>query len=361
MQQNGYVSVLIPALNEESTIERAIESALSQRDVEVEVIVANGMSVDRTKERALAMSAKYPGQIKVLDNPHSSIPSGLNLALAVADGEFVARIDAHSVARPDYLARGVARLRSDDRLAGVGGMRRGVSDTSTGRAVALALSSRFGVGNSVNHYGTRYQLTDHASHGVYRSTSAREIGGWDEELLVNEDVDFDLRLIASGHTIAYDPAMVFDWKVRDTPAALARQYRRYGRGKAKMVRKNGPSAMRARHLAAPMLVVGSVMAIPAVARSPKAALVFAPYVGGLLAASVRAWQRRTPGQAVSPGALPGSFVAMHYGWGLGFLEGLLSSAEPASASGTSHTVVAMDQADPPSPDARPIPRTRRRR
>lgn len=217
----GLISVVMPALNEENTIRGAIESVLEQKDVEVEVLVVDGRSGHETRSVVAALAMRH-ACIRLLDNPLTIIPSGLNVGLAHARGEFVARVDSHATIAPDYLARAVAHLNRDPLLGGVGGLRRGVSDTPTGRAVALALSSRFGVGNSINHYAVEYRNTDHASFGVYRTELARRIGGWDESLAVNEDVDFDHRLLATGSTIAFDPQMVISWHVRGRPGRTGR-------------------------------------------------------------------------------------------------------------------------------------------
>jgi hypothetical protein len=75
---------------------------------------------------------------------------------------------------------------------------------------------------------------------MYRTDAVRQIGGWDEQLTVNETVDFDHRLRAAGWTIGYQPAMTVRWDVQERLGDLFAQYRRYGRGKAGMVRKNHP-------------------------------------------------------------------------------------------------------------------------
>lgn len=191
------VSVLMPALNEEQAIAGALEAVLAQHDVDLEVLVIHGRSVDRTGEIVAQIAASDP-RVRVIENPRNLIPIALNLGLAAARGEFVARIDAHSDASPDYLRRGVDWLRGNPRLASVGGIRRGVACTPVGRSVALALSSKAAIGDSINHYATEPQLTDHASMAVTRVSAARQVGGWDETLQVNEDVDFDHRLNCGG-------------------------------------------------------------------------------------------------------------------------------------------------------------------
>jgi succinoglycan biosynthesis protein ExoA len=326
------VSVLVPALNEAQTISRALDSILAQRGVEVEVLVADGGSVDETTSIVAERELVDP-RVRLLNNSRTSIPSGLNLALAHSTAEFVARVDGHSEITPDYLARGVEWLLTDSTLAGVGGHRIGVATTSVGRAVALVQSSRFGIGNSIYHYADKAQLTDHATFGVYRAAAVRQIGGWDETLLVNEDVDFDYRLIRAGYSIGYDPSMVVRWRVRETIPGLFRQYRRYGRGKAGMVRKNGPSAVRARHLAPPLAVVAGLGIGLMTFVQPVSLIALMPYFSLIAVASWLSWRGRQTRVPTSRLALPAAFIAVHTAWGLGFLEGLLLKLRPAIASG----------------------------
>ncbi len=324
----------MPALNEEKSIARTIERVLSQQDVEIELLVIHGQSVDRTGEILDEIAARDP-RVRVIPNPRNLIPIALNVGLNAASNEFVARIDAHSEVSQDYLRRGVAWLRRNDRLASVGGCRKGIAFTAVGRAIALTLSSPAAIGDSINHFATEPQLTDHASVGVTRTATARAIGGWDESLLVNEDVDFDHRLIQAGHLIGFDPAMVIGWHVQETLPHLFRQFRRYGRGKGQMIRKNGAGAIRLRHLVPPAFVAGGGLLLVAGLARPAIWLLLAPY-GALVAfASIRAWRTRDQDAETSAPALPASFVAVHTGWGLGMLEALVLNRQPYLASGNS--------------------------
>lgn len=332
----GLVSVLMPVLNEEATVVGAITSVLSQSHPSVEVIVVDGRSADQTRELVRQM-AQLDDRIRLIDNPRTTIPSGLNLGLAASRGEFVARVDGHSTIDGHYLARAVQRLDGAANLGAVGGKRLGVATTPVGRAVALALSSPFGVGGSINHYANSERLTHHASFGVYRTEVARALAGWDEDLRVNEDVDFDLRLQQHGFDIAFDPEMRFYWHVRESVVDLLRQYRRYGRGKAAMVRKNGWAAVRLSHTLPPLAVAGGCLTAVAALRRPRLLLLFGPYVLALLGASLHAWRLRDPHQPTSAVSLPLAFVAMHAAWGLGFIEGTLLGRAPATASGSTAT------------------------
>jgi glycosyltransferase involved in cell wall biosynthesis len=326
------ISVLVPVLNEEHRIAETIASILSQSGVELEVLVADGRSADGTAAVVAEIAATDP-RVRLLDNPGLSIPAGLNVALRHSRGELVARVDGHSELGPDYFRRAVATLSVFPTMGGVGGHRVGVGRTAIGRAIALVQSSRFAIGNSIYHYAKRAQLSDHATFGVYRAAAAREVNGWDEQLPVNEDVDFDHRLRAAGWTIGYEPTMTVRWDVRERIGELFAQYRRYGRGKAAMIRKNGAAAVRLRHLVPPSAVCGGTGLLLASVVNRWLLALFAPYLVLVLVASALAWRGRVAQDRTSAAALPAAFVAIHVGWGLGFVEGLLGR-RPARASGS---------------------------
>lgn len=325
------VSVLMPALNEEKAIARTIDMVLAQEGVDIELLVIHGQSVDRTADVVSEIAARDP-RVRLIPNPRNIIPAALNIGLANARGSYVARVDAHADLTPDYLRRGVDWLERDQRLGAVGGIRSGVAFTRIGRAISLCLSSPFAIGDSLNHFGNEAQLTDHASFAVVRKTAAEQVGGWDEKLLVNEDVDFDHRLIQAGYLIGFDPEMIIGWHVQETVPRVFRQYRRYGRGKAQMILKNGAKAIRPRHLVPPAFVVGGGLVLLGGLVRPWLWLLLSPYAAVVGVASAKQWRKRED-QEVSMPALPASFVAVHVGWGLGMLEGLLLRKQPYLASG----------------------------
>lgn len=327
------VSVVMPVRNESVTVGAAVASVLEQTMTDLEILVIDGASSDDTAQQVSALAAADP-RVRLLHNPARTIPHALNVALAASAGRYVARVDAHARVSDTYLERAVAELETRPDVAAVGGRRIGVATTATGRAVAAALSSPFGVGNSINHYATTRQDTDHASFGVFRADVLRSVGGWDEQLLVNEDVDLDHRILGQGHGIRFDPDMCIYWHVRESVRDFGHQYRRYGRGKAAMVRKNGPSALRGRHLVAPALVgaLGVAAGLVVTGHSRLAGAIVTPYAVGVGAASVHTWRADDTADAPSPVRLGGAFVAMHLSWGLGFLEGYVLGLRPAAAS-----------------------------
>jgi len=313
----------MPVRNEEAFVEAAVASVLQQDHPNLEVLVIDGDSSDQTAE-VVQHIASADSRVRLLSNPAVSIPAGLNVGLVAARGSYLARVDAHAQINESYVSIGVAHLSAEPGVAAVGGQRQTVASTRVGKAIGVALTSPFGVGDSINHYGTRVQKTDHASFGVYRTAVAREVGGWDESLLANEDVDFDFRILGLGHEILYDPAMHIYWHVRETLPDLSHQYRRYGRGKGAMIRKNGVAAVRLRHLAPPALLAKLTLAAGvALSGHPRtAAAMVAPYAGLLTLATAKT-RSQISSEGASQIALPAALMTMHLSWGAGFYEGLL--------------------------------------
>lgn len=311
------VTVVIPARNEEKFIGTALDAVLAQDHHDLEVIVVDGQSDDATADIVRSYMASDP-RVRLLDNPQRIVPTGLNLALAAARGTWLVRVDAHATVPSDYVRRAVAHLETG-RYGGVGGRKDGVGVTPEGKAVAAVMQSRFGVGNSTYHHGTEEQLVEHVPFGAYPVALARSLGGWDEDLAVNQDFEFDYRVRAAGHSLLFDPTLVIHWHCRQSIAALYRQYRRYGKGKVKVIAKH-PGSASPRHLAAPGLVANLVVAgVTALRRPARGLALLLPYAAVVALATART--RESVEAEARPHVAP-AFVAMHVGWGVGFWRGV---------------------------------------
>jgi succinoglycan biosynthesis protein ExoA len=320
------VTVLVPARNEEGSIGAALDSVVSQTYPRLQIVVVDDGSGDRTADIVRARAADDP-RIELVPSRGSGIPAALNQGLAVARGTWLVRVDAHSTIDPRYVESLVAHL-ADGRWGGVGGRKDGQGRTPAGRAIAAAMGSRFGVGNSRYHYATETQEVDHLPFGAYPVEVLRRLGGWDERLVANEDFELDFRLRESGERLLLDPAIVIAWQSRQTVPDLWRQYLRYGRGKADVAVLH-PASLQPRHLAAPLLVAWlGAAAVVGIRRPRGAAAMAGPYLVSVAAASALTSRRlREREDAVH---LPAAFVAMHVGWGLGFWRGLVGHARYAA-------------------------------
>jgi succinoglycan biosynthesis protein ExoA len=315
------VTVVIPARNEEAAIGACLDSILAQEHRELQVIVVDGASEDRTAAIVKEYAERDP-RVELLINPERIIPRSLNLAVAQARARWLVRVDAHAHVPPNYVGLALQHLRTG-RWGGVGGRKDGVGGGPAGDAIAAAMASRFGVGGSTYHHGTTVRTVEHVPFGAYPLDVVRELGGWDESLRVNQDFEFDYRVRASGRELLFDPDLVIAWENRTSLKALFDQYRRYGRGKVKVAHKH-PASLRPRHLMAPALVgLLSASGVVALRDRRVAGLMLTPYLLALTTASATT-ARGLPRPArryVAP-----AFVAMHVGWGSGFLQAALELA-----------------------------------
>lgn len=329
--EDDLVTIVIPVRDEESFIESCVGSVLAQDHEALQIVVVDGGSRDRTVELLRGLQTGEP-RIDLLSNPAGRIPISLNMGLASARGRWLVRVDAHSTVPPNYVRVLVGHLRTG-RWGGVGGRKDGVAETRRGRAIAAALGSRAGVGNSAYHYASRPQETDHVPFGAYPVDLLRALGGWNEKLVANEDYEMDHRIRLDGKRLLLDPAVRVQWRSRETLRALARQYLRYGRGKADVVRVH-PRSMQVRHLAAPLLVAGVVPWLAVLSIAPwVAAAIAGLYLTFVAVSAISA--ARTAGDVGDAPAVGAAIVTMHVSWGLGFWEGLLAPGRTRSMQGVS--------------------------
>jgi succinoglycan biosynthesis protein ExoA len=253
------VSVVIPCYNEERFIGKALHNLADQYDLErYEIIVVDGLSEDRTRDVIAEFRRSRPDiSIKLIDNPARSISTSLNIGIKAAQGDIIARLDAHAVASPGYIRRSVEVLREDG--VGVVGMPCQVcpgADTPMAKAIAMAVSHPFGIGDAkyrLRRGAADQEAVDTVAFACFKKDLWRQLGGFDEELLTNEDYDFNYRVRRHGKIVLLDRAEYCDYFARATLKGLRAQYSRYGKWKARMVRRH-PGSIKARHLVAPLFV-----------------------------------------------------------------------------------------------------------
>lgn len=318
MSERPEVSIIMPVRNEARSLDAALEAVCSQAtEASLEIIVVDGHSTDATRD-IVERWAERDDRLRVIDNPHRGIPQALNRALEAARGRYLVRVDGHSSVPSDYVQALIDHIRSGA-CEGAGGHKRAVGTGRFGRAVAAAHSSRFGIGDSKYHYSDRLELVDHIPFGAYVTERARAIGGWNEGLRTNEDYEFDFRYQRAGGRLLFDPSIVFEWRVRETPGRLARQYYAYGRGKFKTLARH-PSSLHLRWCIPPMLVAG-LLAGGLLSWLPVGRWLLVGIAGAygvFLLAGSAVLGSRIGGIRLAPHAAL-ALATMHLSWGAGFL------------------------------------------
>jgi len=163
-----FVTVVVPMRNEERYISICLDSIVANdypKD-RLEVLVVDGMSTDRSRKIVEDYIQRYPF-IRLLENPKRIVPAALNIGIREARGEIIIRMDAHTVYAPDYISCCVELLMTTD-AANVGGPMRKVGTTYVSRAIAIATSVPFGVGDSYFHYAESDRYVDTVYLGAWR-------------------------------------------------------------------------------------------------------------------------------------------------------------------------------------------------
>lgn len=321
------VSVLIPVLNEAEYLAEALEAMRRQAGCGgLELLVIDGGSTDATEQIALDLAHADP-RIRLLRNPHRHTPGALNIGLHAARGQFVARMDAHTIYPENYLARGIERL-EEGGVAWVSGPQIPLGQGDWSRRVALALGSRLGVGGAAFRSMSDAEIeVDSGFTGLWRRDLLLELGGWDEGWPINQDGELAGRIREGGGQIVCLPEMAASYIPRDSLQSLARQYWRYGQYKAKTCRRH-PTSMRRSHLLPPGLVgVAAVTATPGrLGRTARAAILLYLFAVGSAAAQVD--HEEPPPERLAVAAV---LVVMHACWGAGFIVGSFRFGVPAKA------------------------------
>jgi glycosyltransferase involved in cell wall biosynthesis len=318
------VSVIVPCYNEEKTIRMLLEAILAQSYPvdKMEIVIVDGLSTDGTRQKISAFQNEHPElEIVVVDNPKRMIPTALNLAIKAARGEWIIRLDAHSAPRSDYVERCVIALEqgSGDSVGGVWDIHPGGKNWQA-RGIAAAAAHPLGVGDAHYRYTDTAQAVDTVPFGAFHRSLVEKIGFFDENLLANEDYEFNTRVRQAGGKIWLDPAIRSVYFARSSYPALARQYWRYGYWKARML-KRYPGTVRWRQALPPLFVLSLLGLAVLSLFTPLAAGLFVielfSYVLVMFAVGLQvSWKRRDLAFIFS---VPLAIATMHIAWGSAFL------------------------------------------
>jgi len=307
------VSVILPTRSEFKVIEKCLRS-LAAQDYEghIEVVIAEADEPDAIAEIASPIFSN----LKVLHNHLKLTPYGIRAAIAASTGDYLVRCDGHTAFPPHYIRTAIDTLRRTG-AGNVGGQQRAEGQTLVQRAIAAAMNSFAGAGNSPHRMPVRQEgPADTAMLGAMSREHLDAIGGWGYRYIRNDDYELNYRFRRNGFSVWYDPALTVEYYPRSRISELALQYFRYGRSKARVVLDH-PASIRFRHTPAPLLVLSlAVTAGLAVLGQAMPVAALATLYGAfvLSATAVSLVRRRDPASLLLPLVLP----VMHLSYGAGF-------------------------------------------
>jgi glycosyltransferase involved in cell wall biosynthesis len=313
------VTIAMPAYNEEKYIEACIASVQAQDYPSelIEILVADGRSTDRTREILAQLAARDP-RITVVDNPERLQAAGLGLMVKQASGDIIVRMDVHCEYAPDYVRKCVETLERTG-ADNVGGAQRAKANSLFQRALCAALTSPFGTGGVKYRSADAEGFVDTVFLGAFRRKIFETVGLWDPRAITNEDAELNQRILDSGGHIYLSRDIVVHYFPRDTFKKLAKQYFKYGCGRARTLLKLG-TAPTLRPFIPFLMTVGAATLVALPPLWPIAPIAFATYALATGAEATRV------GAKLGPAALPlvwAMFPVLHISHGIGFAAGLV--------------------------------------
>ena len=325
------VSYVMPVLNDATHVRAAVESILAQDySGPVEVLIALGPSIDGTAELVADLAAR-DARVRVLENEVGSTPSGLNIGIRAARYPVVVRVDSHSMLPVDYarVAVGVLERTGADNVGGIMDAR---GETPFEQAVALAYTTKVGLGGSAFHVGGAEGPAETVYLGVFRRSALERVGLFDETIKRGQDWELNRRLRQTGGTVWFTPELAVTYRPRSSVDRLARQMFSTGLWRGELARRF-PAANGIRYFIPPAMVVGVTVGLvlgiiglvqAAMGATPWLLLGFvvpAAYLLFVVAATLV--YARGRGAAVAWWFLV-VLPCIHVSWGVGFVLGYLS-------------------------------------
>ena len=318
-----FVSVLIPIRNEGSYISQCLQ-AVSQQDYPsdlLEILISDGLSTDNTRALVAEWMKKDP-RIQLFDNPKCIVPTGMNILILQARGDVIIRVDGHCVIAPDYVSNCVRHLLQDG-VDGVGGPMRSIGEDFTSEVIALAMSSKFGVGNSSFRTESGVsKLADTVPFPAYTRDIIWKVGLYDEELVRNQDDEYNYRIRNAGGKILLAEDVKSEYYSRGSLIKLWKQYFQYGFWKVRVLQKH-PRQMSLRQFVPLAFILTLIFALFLTIFTSWGWITLAGLAGTYLIANIAASITMASGEGSKKFfLLPIAFTIIHLSYGLGFLIGL---------------------------------------
>jgi succinoglycan biosynthesis protein ExoA len=325
LESDDWITIILPIRNEGKFLNECLDGIIQQLqpDRKYEIIISDGMSTDDTREIINNFQQKNQN-IFLVDNPGKIVSTGMNAALRLSRGKIIIRVDGHCIIGPDYVKHCINHLIIDG-VDGVGGSMKTIGETPISKTIAVAMSSKFGVGNSAFRTETkRTKLVDSIPFPAYTRSIIEKVGLYDEELVRNQDDEYNYRIREFGGKILLAADITSKYFSRGTLAKLWKQYYQYGFYKVRVFQKH-PRQMSLRQFIPPVYILSLIGSLILALTLPWGWIVLilvasiyllANLLASIIITSTCGWQHLP--------LLPVCFGILHFSYGFGFLTGLVN-------------------------------------
>lgn len=325
------VSVICPIYNEEKYIGSFLESILKQDypKEDLEILLVDGMSKDKTRVIISVYSQKYPF-LKLVNNPQQTVPYAMNNGIKSAQGDIIIRLDAHAEYPSNYFSVLVKKLEELEGADNVGGVCITLPCNETPVAISIAecLSNKFGMGNSYFRVGAKEVTSvDTVPFGCFRKALFDKIGLYDTDMIRNQDDELNGRIIKNGGKIYLLPEVEIKYFARDKISKVRKMFYQYGLYKPLGNKKLGSPAT-VRQFFPLLFVLGLVLGLIFCIVFPVLWPIYAAII--LLHLLIGMFEGIKSAQSTGfKGCIfimPYIFMTMHICYGIGYLKGMYNIA-----------------------------------
>ena len=221
------LSVICPVLNgEKYIIDNILTFFVNSKIQDKELLIIDGGSNDRTIEIVKDWCQKY-SNIKLIHNPHKYVPYALNIGIKESNGQFISRLDVHTVYPKNYFEKCI-ELSKTINADNIGGTIISCGVSICGKAIAHSMSSLFGVGNSTPRIKGYDGYVDSIAFGFWDKQVFDKYGFFDETLIKNQDEDHNYLIIENGGKVYQSSKIKTHYFVREKIIDLIKQMFYYG-------------------------------------------------------------------------------------------------------------------------------------
>lgn len=264
MEVPPFITIVMPVRNEERFISETVHYVLNQNYPKdrFEIIVADGISDDKTKEIVFGISKDYVN-VRLLHNPGRLPSSGRNVGFKNGKGEIFVVIDGHCYIPDDQLLKNIVDCFKKSGAHCLGRPQPltppGINDFQ--KAVSLARASKIGHGGDSLIYSNYEGYVSPVSNGaIYKKEIFEKVGYVDENFDACEDVEFNYRVEKAGFKAYMSPSLAIKYYPRNNLRGLFKQMKRYGMGRFKFIKKH-PEAISFNMLIPPFFVLGLLASV----------------------------------------------------------------------------------------------------
>lgn len=321
------IAVVIPCRNEKNNIEECINAIYASEipdNWELDVFVVDGKSDDGTLALLEKLQQTFT-TLQIVVNHAQITPKAFNLGIfAGKNSDYVQIIGARQIISSDYIQKAVNRLEENKSIWCIGGRVENVYQNEEGRVIASAMSTSLGMGlgnfRTINQSG----FVDTVGTPMYPFWVFEKIGYFDEELIRNQDDDFNYRVTKAGGKIFFDADISLKYYVRGNYKNLWKQFFQYGYWKVYVNQKH-KAVTTLRQLVPPLFVFYLFLFLLSwLFGAFFGAVSSLPFLLYLALVTYVSYDITSKDQSLKFGDVFKTFPILHLSYGLGYLKGVFN-------------------------------------